>query len=114
MLFSVGPFFCISVFEKNSVWFEHRLSPLLKISPFTYSPFFTKKQCVFLNCSFCAVSFFRKKLFLICWSSKESNVPLCFLFLLVSSLLKKKNLQNNLFLLVFEPSFLNHCRFFFV
>ena len=68
-----------------------------------------KKAMVFFP--FCAVSLFlSKKLFLVCWSSKESNVPLWFLFLVFSLL--KKNLQNKLFLLVFEPSFLNHVDFF--
>ena len=62
---------------------------------------------------FVTVSFFTKTVFLPCWSSNESNVPLCFLFLLVFSSSKKKTMQNKLFLPVFEPS-LNHVFFCFI
>ena len=103
----------ISFFE-NSVWFEHRFSHLLKISPFTYSPFFTKKMCFFLNCSFCAVSFFRKKLFLICWSSKESNVPLWFLFLLVVCFFLEETCKISCFYLFLNLLFLKHVFFCFI
>ena len=108
-------FMYLSFFFENSVWFEHRFSLLFEIFSFYIFSLLHKKSNVVKYCFllYCLFFFSRKKLFLVCWSSKESNVPLWFLFLLVFLFLKKK-LQNKLFLLVFERSFLNHVVFFFV
>ena len=77
----------------------------------SYSPFFTKKTMCFELFPFVTVSFFTKTVFLPSWSSNESNVP--FVFSLSSCFSSKKNLQNKLFLPVFEPS-LNHVFFCFI
>ena len=91
-LFTVGPFLCISFFFENSVWFEHRFSLLFKILSFYILSLLHKKAMFFFFfwiVPFVQSLFSRKKLFLVCWSSKESNVPLWFLFLLVFLLSKK-------------------------
>ena len=88
MLFFVGPFLCISFFfwKLCLVW----TSLFSLFSPFTYtlSLFFTFFffWIVPFVLSFLGV---KKTVFLVCWSSKERKVPLCFLFLLVFSLLEK-------------------------
>ena len=65
-LFTVGPFLCIFFFfwrevGENSVWLDHRFSTLLKNFSFYILSLLHKKNNVFLNCSFCAVSFFSKE-----------------------------------------------------
>ena len=105
-LFYVPLFF---LFE-DSVWFHHRFSHFFTFSCYIFS-FFHTKPC-FLNCfRLCCLFFFLKKnwlCFLFVGRSKVRIVPLCFLFLLVFLLLKKKNLHFSAVL----PSFLNASLFF--
>ena len=112
--------FYVSLFFENSVWFEHRFSHffkkillyMLSLSSSQKSKvFFFEKQCFFFlkkkNVPFVLSSFFQKKKknrFLFVGPPKRV-VFRCGLFL-VFSILKK--MQNKLFWLVFELSFLNH------
>ena len=101
--FSVGHYQCISFFLENFVWFYHHFSPLL-FSFWMLS--LLRKFCTVLSL------FLVEKTVSVRWSSKENNVPLCFLFLLVFFSSRKKLAKYFVFT-CFWTFFFEPCRFLF-